>query len=94
MTLQYNNICLKLFCLYAFLSYILTILGHISSNVPAVCDGFAVAIKEREAFQQPQNCGVAKLHKGRKPDWSFAEPEPPTGGEAHTDLLYAVFAIF
>jgi len=34
-----------------------------SHNVPAVCDGFAVAIKEREAFQQPQNCGGAKHHK-------------------------------
>jgi len=41
-----------------------TNLGHISYNVPAVCDGFAVAIKECEAFQQPQNCGGAKHHKG------------------------------
>jgi len=64
--------------------------AKISFNVLAVCDGFAVAIKEREAFQQPQNCGVAKHHKGRKPDWCFAEPEPPYGGEAHTGLLYAV----
>jgi hypothetical protein len=29
------------------------LLGFISHNVPAVYDGFAVAIKEREAFQQP-----------------------------------------
>jgi len=48
----------------------------ITHNVPAVCDGFVVAIKERGAFQQPQNCGGAKHHKGRKPDWCFAEPEP------------------
>jgi len=41
------------------------ILAPIAHNVPAVCDGFAVAIKEREAFQQPQNCGGAKHHKGR-----------------------------
>jgi len=34
-------------------------------NVPAVYDVFAVAIKEREAFQQPQKCGGAKYHKGR-----------------------------
>ena len=34
-------------------------------NVPAVCDGFAVAIKEHEVFQQPQNCGAVKHHKGR-----------------------------
>jgi hypothetical protein len=26
---------------------------------------FVVAVKEREAFQQPQNCGGAKYHKGR-----------------------------
>jgi len=27
-------------------------------------------------------CGGAKHHKGRKPDWCFAEPEPPEqGGE-------------
>jgi hypothetical protein len=51
--------------------------AQMSYNVPAVCDGFAVAIKEREAFQQPQNCGGAKHHKGRKPDWCFVEPEPP-----------------
>jgi hypothetical protein len=33
-------------------------------NVLAVCDVFAVAIKEREAFQQPQKCGGTKHHKG------------------------------
>jgi hypothetical protein len=37
----------------------------ISSNVPAVYDVFAVAIREREAFQQPQKCGGEKPHKGR-----------------------------
>jgi hypothetical protein len=35
-----------------------------SPNVPAVYDVFAVAIKEREAFQQPQKCGGEKMHKG------------------------------
>jgi hypothetical protein len=29
----------------------------IAPDVPAVYDVFAVAIKEREAFQQPQKCG-------------------------------------
>jgi hypothetical protein len=53
-----------IFVLYYFAKFS-TILGHISSNIPAVCDGFVVAIKEREAFQQPQNCGGAKYHKGR-----------------------------
>jgi hypothetical protein len=45
---------------------------NISHNVPAVNDVFAVAIKERGAFQQPQKCGGAKMHKGRKPDCIFA----------------------
>jgi hypothetical protein len=36
----------------------------IAYNVPAVYDVFAVAIKEREAFQQPQKCGGEKTHKG------------------------------
>jgi hypothetical protein len=49
-------------------------------------------IKERKVFQQLQNCGGAKRHEGRKPDWCFAEPEPPLGGEAHTDLLGEVAA--
>ena len=34
-------------------------------NVSVVYDVFAVAIKEREAFQQPQKCGGEKTHKGR-----------------------------
>jgi hypothetical protein len=44
----------------------------ISHNVSAVYDVFAVAIKERGAFQQPQKCGGEKLHKGRKPDCGFS----------------------
>jgi hypothetical protein len=43
-----------------------------SFNVLAVCDVFAVAIKEREAFQQPQKCGGENPHKGRKPDCGFS----------------------
>ena len=54
-----------------------------------VCDVFAVAIKEREAFQQPQKCAGVKRHKGRKPDWCFTEAKPPTGGAAYTVLLCA-----
>jgi hypothetical protein len=44
--------------------YLYTVLFILSSNfiaiehtVPAVFDVFAVAIKERDAFQQPQKCG-------------------------------------
>jgi hypothetical protein len=40
----------------------------ISSNVPGVYDVFAVAIKEREAFQQPQKCGWSVAW-----EWSVAE---------------------
>jgi hypothetical protein len=42
------------------------ILAPISHNVPAVYDVFAVAIMEREAFQQPQKCAGTKPHKGRR----------------------------
>jgi hypothetical protein len=45
---------------------------NIAHNVPVVYDVFAVAIKEREAFQQPQKCGGEKPHKGRKPDCGFS----------------------
>jgi hypothetical protein len=51
-----------------YFKYILVFLSH---NVPAVYDVFAVAIKEREAFQQPQKCGYTKTYKGRKPDYVF-----------------------
>jgi len=50
-----------------FCQYSINHFGKLSPNVPAVCDGFAVAIKEREAFQRPQNCGGAKYHKGAAP---------------------------
>jgi hypothetical protein len=46
----------------------------IAPNVPAVYDVFAVAIKEREAFQQPQKCGGEKPHKGRSPTAVFRSP--------------------
>jgi hypothetical protein len=35
----------------------LEISGKMAYNVPAVYDVFTVAIKEREAFQQPQKYG-------------------------------------
>jgi hypothetical protein len=41
-----------------------------SYNVPAVCEGFSVAIKEREAFQQPQNFGVARAAERRRSAYS------------------------
>jgi hypothetical protein len=51
---------------------------------PVVYDVFTVAIKEHEAFQQPQKCGGEKPHKGRSPSRYC--------GEAYTILLCAVFA--
>jgi hypothetical protein len=40
----------------------------IAHNVPAVYDVFAVAMKECEAFQQPQKCGWSVAW-----EWSEAE---------------------
>jgi len=59
-----------------------------------VTDVFAVAIKEREAFQQQQKCGGAKRHKGRKPDWRFAEPEPPEQGGEQLPFVKCWFFFF
>ena len=46
----------------SLISYnLLTILGSMAHNVLGVYDVFVVAIKEREAFQQPQKCaGVSR----------------------------------
>jgi hypothetical protein len=62
--------------IYTIISYIFNfvncfiqqLLARISHNVPAVYDVFAVAIKEREAFQQPQKCGWSVAW-----EWSAAE---------------------
>jgi hypothetical protein len=67
-----------------------TLNGKLARNVPAVYDVFAVAMKECEAFQQPQNVGavsvrgVADLANGTPRGFS---------PEAYTDLLDAVFAL-
>jgi hypothetical protein len=52
-------------------------------NFPVVYDVFAVAIKEREAFQQPQKCGGAKHHKGRSPTGVLRNP---TVGSAYNPV--------
>jgi hypothetical protein len=62
-------------------------------NVPAVYDVFAVAIKEREAFQQPQKCGGEKTHKGRSPTGFFRSPSR-FSGEAYTVLLGEVKPLY
>jgi hypothetical protein len=59
-------------------------------NVLAVCDVFTVAIKEREAFQQPQKCGGEKPTKGASPTGFFVA-RAANGGEAHTVLLHDDF---
>jgi hypothetical protein len=39
------------------ISYFTNVVNGMSHNVPAVYDVFAVAIRERGVFQQPQKCG-------------------------------------
>jgi hypothetical protein len=58
-----NLFLLAIICLYFF-----TIFPTIAHNVPAVYDVFAVAMKECEAFQQPQKCGWSVAW-----EWSEAE---------------------
>jgi hypothetical protein len=76
-----------------FYSFIVNIfnetIAQMSSNVPAVYDVFAVAIKETVGFQQPQKCGGEKTHKGRSPTEFFRSPSR-FSGEAYTGLLCAV----
>jgi hypothetical protein len=63
-----NDIRFKAAWMPPFLNFTI----FMSHNVPVVYDVFAVAIKERGAFQQPQKCGGEKPHKGRKPDCGFS----------------------
>jgi hypothetical protein len=64
-----SNSCTLLYSYYNtfFVNIFSKMLRKIAPNVPAVYDVFAVAIKERGAFQQPQKCGGEKSHKGRRP---------------------------
>jgi len=74
--------------------YILHIfLVFIALNVPAVYDVFVVAIKEREAFQQPQKCGGEKYHKGRSPT-GVLRSLAAVRRRTLTDLLGAVIFTF
>jgi hypothetical protein len=73
----------------SFLTIFQKISGKMAHNVPVVYDVFAVAIKERGAFQQPQKCGGEKPHKGRSPTTVFRSPSRYCG-EAYTDLLCEV----
>ena len=56
-------------------------------NVPVVYDVFAVAIKEREAFQQPQKCAGVSRGRQSRPRRTEAKPRR---GAAYTILLCAV----
>ena len=60
-------------------------------NVPVVYDVFAVAIREREAFQQPQKC--AGVSRGRRSRPRRTEAKPRRGA-AYTILLYDVLPYF
>jgi hypothetical protein len=59
-------------------------------NVPVVYDVFAVAIKEREAFQQLQKCGGEKTHKGRSPTGFFRSPSRRKAAK-HIQSCYVPF---
>jgi hypothetical protein len=47
----------KTYFMYYFLYYFQSILGGMSHNVPAVCDGLAARIGKCVAFPGPTNCG-------------------------------------
>jgi hypothetical protein len=49
-----------------------TLFAQMLHNVSVVNDGFVFAGNCVSSFPQTQNCGEAKRHKGRKPDWCFA----------------------
>jgi hypothetical protein len=65
MITNFINIQNIILLLVNFTTYFTECQAQIAYNVPAVCDVFAVAINEHEAFQQPQKCGGEKPHKGR-----------------------------
>jgi hypothetical protein len=50
-------------------------------------------ISETVGFAGLAKCGGAKYHKGRKPDWCFAEPEPPEWAVSANRLLCDVGAV-
>jgi len=56
-------------------------------NVSVVYDVFAVAIREREAFQQPQKCGGEKPHKGHSPTAVFRSPSPRRGRSIYRPVM-------
>jgi hypothetical protein len=51
-------------------------------------------ISETVGFAGLAKCGGAKNHKGRKPDWCFAEPEPPEWAVSANRLLSAGFCFY
>jgi hypothetical protein len=59
-------------------------------NVPALYDGFAVAIRETAGFQQPQKCGGEKPHKGRRPTGVFLRPRALLRAQ-HIQTCYAKY---
>ena len=61
-------------------------------NVPVVYDVFAIAIKEREAFQQPQKC--AGVSRGRRSRPRRTEAKGALAPAAYTILLGAVKIAF
>jgi hypothetical protein len=64
-----------------------------SHNVPAVCDVLPARIRALRSKDQGWQT-VPEQRRGngaKRNDLAVVEAEPPTGGEAHTVLLCAVF---
>ena len=66
------------------------ILAAITHNVPAVCDGFVARISKPLGLQGYKTVGDGWRGNVLSTWPSQPNPEPPFGGEAHTDLLNAV----
>jgi hypothetical protein len=68
----------------------------VSHNVPAVCDVLPARIRAlRNKDQGWQNVPEQRRgNEAKRNDLAVVEAEPPTGGEALTDLLCEVHAVF
>jgi hypothetical protein len=72
--------------------YVFIYFSPMSPNVPAVYDVLPARIRDlRSKDQGWQNVGeVSRGNGAQRNDLGERNPEPPTGGEAYTVLLYAV----
>jgi hypothetical protein len=87
----FANICQDLLDVFRFFNHA----QWISPNDSAVYDVLTARIRAlRSKVQGGQN--VAEVLRGngaKRNDLAKPPPEPPTGGEAYTDMLCAVFSV-